>query len=345
MDSVGVPSLLSSYYHPPVIVVPSPLQSQQTNTLTNSDLVYFSRRLVLWTLHGLFLVAIMENPGYISSGTRVPSDKHDTIRGHEWQYMTNLIQEALISDVARNRILKLRNETAGEYMECMLKILDSPASHGIHLPREWRYKLGRLLVCLSAASSSVPPSLFINDITSSSRNAVAGGSYADIFLANHEGRKVALKRLRVFQTSQGSVTTQFYREAIIWQRLKHLYILPFLGVGTTFYPYPCMVSPWMHYGNINNCMKQLEKNGQTIPLKSWVSQIALGLLYLHNEHIVHGDLRGANVLVTDDLIIQLSDFGLARFADPSSMTTGSHPGGAARWTAPEVVHSAQPVSE
>ena len=50
----------------------------------------------------------------------------------------------------------------------------------------------------------------------------------------------------------------------------------------------------------------------------------------------------ANILVRHDLVIQLSDFGLSRFGDPTSMTNGTHVGGTARWMAPEIVHGAKP---
>ncbi|KAK7679043.1 hypothetical protein QCA50_017987 [Cerrena zonata] len=274
----------------------------------------------------------------------------DQVLYEQREYMTNLILDALTSEVSRGRMLRLSNETAREYMEWMLKMLNEPLACGLDAPltRERRYKLRRLLVRLSELSKTLPGSLFIHDVVSTSPHSVAGGSYADIFLAEHKGVKVALKRLRMFKTSGDSETSKsiaaFYRESMIWQRLKHQYILPFLGVldQSTFAPYLCMVSPWMEYGNINNCMKQLERNGHPVPLKDWTSQILLGLLYLHNEQVVHGDLRGANILVRHDLIIQLSDFGLSRFGDPSSMTNGSHAGGTARWMAPEVVHGSQP---
>lgn len=40
--------------------------------------------------------------------------------------MTNLILDALTSDVSRGRMLRLSNETAREYMEWMLKVLSIP---------------------------------------------------------------------------------------------------------------------------------------------------------------------------------------------------------------------------
>ena len=67
-------------------------------------------------------------------------------------------------------------------------------------------------------------------------------------------------------------------------------------------------------------------------------QIAIGLEYLHNEGIVHGDLHGGNVLIDENGNARLTDFGLSLIADASSYNYGStHGGGAFRWQAPELI--------
>jgi len=74
-----------------------------------------------------------------------------------------------------------------------------------------------------------------------------------------------------------------------------------------------------------------------------VRDVASGLGYLHHTlkpPIVHGDLKGNNVLVTEDFHAVLSDFGLSRvigdLVGPSANTTGAI-GGSVRWQAPELV--------
>jgi serine/threonine protein kinase len=72
-----------------------------------------------------------------------------------------------------------------------------------------------------------------------------------------------------------------------------------------------------------------------------VLEIAQGLDYLHSMNIVHGDLRGANILISDTGNACLSDFGLATTisdADSTAAPTSSaNHGGSLRWFAPELM--------
>ncbi|KAF8995898.1 kinase-like domain-containing protein [Cyathus striatus] len=74
---------------------------------------------------------------------------------------------------------------------------------------------------------------------------------------------------------------------------------------------------------------------------SLILDVARGLNYLHthNPPVIHGDLKGNNVLITDEGRAVLSDFGLSQVLDDLGHPTGftlSHPdAGPLRWQAPE----------
>ncbi len=65
---------------------------------------------------------------------------------------------------------------------------------------QWSHRvaLRRLLVRLSKAAGVLPMSIFLSGVECTDRNCIAGGGFADIYLATYKGRKVALKRLRVY---------------------------------------------------------------------------------------------------------------------------------------------------
>ncbi|KAJ7493663.1 kinase-like domain-containing protein [Mycena latifolia] len=152
---------------------------------------------------------------------------------------------------------------------------------------------------------------------------------------------VALKRIRTFTADSTSHRNRlrFCQEALVWQRLKHRFILPLIGIDRqTFHPAFCMVSPWMKHGTV---LKYLRDRGRgDVDRLLW--EIAEGLDYLHSMNIVHGDLRGANILISDDGSACLSDFGLTTTISDADSTTGARSsstnhGGSLRWLAPELI--------
>ncbi|KZV86120.1 WD40 repeat-like protein [Exidia glandulosa HHB12029] len=62
-----------------------------------------------------------------------------------------------------------------------------------------------------------------------------------------------------------------------------------------------------------------------------------GLKFLHENLIVHGDIKGGNVLVSDDGVARLCDFGLSRLLEQSQSTTHTGAKGTLRFMAPELV--------
>ncbi|KAF8189991.1 kinase-like protein, partial [Mycena galopus ATCC 62051] len=129
------------------------------------------------------------------------------------------------------------------------------------------------------------------------------------------------------------------KEALVWQGLRHRFILPLLGIDrATFAPSFCMVSPWMKYGTV---LKYLRDRGRG-DVNRLLLEIAQGLDYLHSMNVVHGDLRGTNILISEDGEACLSDFGLATTISDADSTAGmlsssSNRGGSARWFAPELI--------
>lgn len=66
----------------------------------------------------------------------------------------------------------------------------------------------------------------------------------------------------------------------------------------------------------------------------YMSQALHGLLYLHEQGVIHRDIKGANILTTKEGLVKLADFGVA------SRTTGlseSSVVGTPYWMAPEVI--------
>ncbi|KAL0058356.1 hypothetical protein AAF712_014975 [Marasmius tenuissimus] len=68
--------------------------------------------------------------------------------------------------------------------------------------------------------------------------------------------------------------------------------------------------------------------------------IAQGIAYLHDLQITHGDIKGANVLITPEHTACITDFGLSRITDSQKsggLANTTHELGPARWRAPELL--------
>ncbi|KAI0783265.1 kinase-like domain-containing protein [Abortiporus biennis] len=250
-----------------------------------------------------------------------------------------------VRTAAKTSLLSLRGSEALEAIAYMEFLLDDSKTG--QLSQDQRHELRYLLLRLSKNSHILPPSVFINGTTCLDTDAIAGGAFADIYSATYQSKKVALKKLRVFR---GTISERdghheaLCREALVWRQLRHENILPFFGVDRdTFGPFLCMVSPWMEYGNMMQCRAQRLTAGLSVPFHTWITDIVEGLKYLHNERVVHGDLRGANILITEDLRVQLADFGLSKFANSTTASWGSLGGGTTRWMAPELFHGLRPT--
>jgi serine/threonine protein kinase len=83
------------------------------------------------------------------------------------------------------------------------------------------------------------------------------------------------------------------REAALWRQLDHPHVLPFLGVDqTTWYPCHAMVSPWLTHGNLLDFIRDNDSSREDVI--RLLHETAEGLRYLHNQDIVHGDLRAVS---------------------------------------------------
>ncbi|KAK0460844.1 kinase-like domain-containing protein [Armillaria novae-zelandiae] len=127
------------------------------------------------------------------------------------------------------------------------------------------------------------------------------------------------------------------REAIIWGQCDHPNVLPFYGIyrdsaTSSFY----LVSPFM----ANGPLRQYLSNADDSDRHRLALDITRGMNYLHRMFIVHGDLKGDNILITDDHRAVIADFGISFVigATTSGTSSSSRKGGTVKWQPPEVLN-------
>ncbi|XP_046446105.1 inactive tyrosine-protein kinase transmembrane receptor ROR1-like isoform X5 [Daphnia pulex] len=139
---------------------------------------------------------------------------------------------------------------------------------------------------------------------------------------------IAIKTLK----ANASVKTQqdFRREVELMSELRHPNIVCLLGVVTRDQP-QCMLFEYMAQGDLHEFLVAHSPAGDgsvsgigagsddgtasTLEQSDFLYiaiQIAAGMEYLASHHYVHRDLAARNCLISDNLIVKISDFGLSR---------------------------------
>lgn len=86
-------------------------------------------------------------------------------------------------------------------------------------------------------------------------------------------------------------------------------------------------------GSLQDQMKKYGVIKESLAAK-YIKQVLIGLNYLHNEGVIHRDIKGANILTTKDGGIKLADFGVAAALTEAE---SENPVGTPYWMAPEII--------
>ncbi|CAE6376742.1 unnamed protein product [Rhizoctonia solani] len=182
------------------------------------------------------------------------------------------------------------------------------------------------------------------DLSTFGEYPISNGGFSDVYRGHLlDGTKVALKLLRVSAHSLGQHPKHLKhaaRELHTWNKCDHPNVAPLLGL-VVFRGRIGMVSPWMNRGSLSYFLAQTPGANR----RSLCVQICEGLSYLHQIGIIHGDMKGANVLITDDGTPVLTDFGNA-FLKEQTMNftpTSSSIAMSVRWSAPEIINGSRPT--
>ncbi len=179
------------------------------------------------------------------------------------------------------------------------------------------------------------------------KRRLGAGGMGEVWLAHDErlDRYVAIKRVLL----EGGADEQellrlMRREAVISARLNHPHIVKIhdlLDVGG----HPYLV---MEYIEGESMADRLRRAPAPSPRDSarLVGQVASGLAVAHRHGVVHRDVKPHNILIDQEGVAKLADFGIAR-AIETMVTHGRGPAGTFAYMAPEIARTgeASPASD
>lgn len=133
----------------------------------------------------------------------------------------------------------------------------------------------------------------------------------------------------------------FLREAQIMKRLRHAKLIQLYAVCTLEDPI-YIITELMKNGSL---LDYLQKNkGATLRISDQIemaAQVASGMAFLETQNYIHRDLAARNVLVGENNICKVADFGLARVFMKDNDVYEAKEGTKfpVKWTAPEAIHN------
>jgi serine/threonine protein kinase len=180
---------------------------------------------------------------------------------------------------------------------------------------------------------------------------LALGGMGEVFLARQIGisfeRLVILKSLLAELAEQEDFVQQFLDEASVASQLNHPNVVGILDAGLwdgTYY----IAMEYIHGTDLAKLQRSAVKQGKSVPYQvsaRIINDAALGLDHAHHAkmmdgtelHVVHRDISPHNIMVRQDGVTKVVDFGIAKTSNKLSRTATGMLKGKLQYMAPEQV--------
>ena len=165
--------------------------------------------------------------------------------------------------------------------------------------------------------------------------SIGEGGMANVYLAYDTilDRRVAIKVLRGDLSNDEKFVRRFQREALSASSLSHPNIVEMYDVGEDNGIYYIV----MEYIE-GKTLKQLIKKRGSLTLSEAIDimlQLTDGISQAHDSYIIHRDLKPQNILIKEDGLIKITDFGIAMALNSTQLTQTNSVMGSVHYLPPE----------
>ncbi|KLO16806.1 kinase-like protein [Schizopora paradoxa] len=185
----------------------------------------------------------------------------------------------------------------------------------------------------STNSGSSTPNKLLNDYQLG--DCLGKGAFGQVYRALNwaTGETCAVKEIQLSNIPKAELG-EIMSEIDLLKNLNHPNIVKYKGfVKTKEYLY--IILEFCENGSLHNICKRFGKFPENL-VAVYISQVLDGLVYLHEQGVIHRDIKGANILTNKDGCVKLADFGVASTATSVAANKDAVVG-SPYWMAPEVI--------
>nr|WP_277818519.1 Stk1 family PASTA domain-containing Ser/Thr kinase [Bacillus sp. TL12] len=164
---------------------------------------------------------------------------------------------------------------------------------------------------------------------------IGGGGMANVYLAHDDilGRDVAVKILRLDYANNDEFIKRFHREAQSVTTLSHPNIVSMYDVGEEDGIYYLV----MEYVPGQTLKQYINQRGM-LPIGEALDimeQLTSAMAHAHHFEIVHRDIKPHNILIRNDGVVKVTDFGIATATSATTITHTNSVLGSVHYLSPE----------
>ncbi|CAI0559898.1 unnamed protein product [Linum tenue] len=169
------------------------------------------------------------------------------------------------------------------------------------------------------------------------------GAFGRVYMGMNldSGELLAVKQVLIAATSASKEKTQAHireleEEVKLLKNLSHPNIVRYLGTVREDDSLNILLE-FVPGGSISSLLGKFGSFPESV-IRMYTKQLLLGLAYLHNNGIMHRDIKGANILVDNKGCIKLADFGASKkVVELATINGAKSMKGTPYWMAPEVI--------
>lgn len=153
---------------------------------------------------------------------------------------------------------------------------------------------------------------------------IGSGGYGRVYKGSIDGGAITVAIKRMKSESRGE--NEFWTEIKMLSKVRHEHLVPLIGYCNEGKE-KLLVYEYMPRGTLADHLYKIGRSGIYNPPLSWEQRLkisvgaARGLYFLHKHRVIHRDVKSSNILVDENWVAKISDFGLSKMGPANDSFT------------------------